>query len=253
MDVLAERALLCRLTPDLALEDLDQAVSFVAERGMLTLTPCCSLPSLFGACHEPPYRPGVRGFGSWPATKWWWGGALAHRSGVLRTVLHRGKVLFVSPATAALVDPLCREALAHAEGQEDAAGRVLRHLADAGPSSVEDLKLELGMAAKELAGVRRKLEASGALLALPAVEEAAGAGHVHTSVLRRWDQVVAESAGGGLDDVVVAAVRAAVVALDGEIRSWLPWQVPAAMVQRLIAEGRLAERSGPDRSHLSRT
>jgi hypothetical protein len=36
MDLLAERALRCRLTPDRALADLDQATSFVADRGMLT-------------------------------------------------------------------------------------------------------------------------------------------------------------------------------------------------------------------------
>ena len=112
MDLLAERVLLCRLTPDRALADLDQATLFVADRGMLTLAPCCSLPSLFGACHEPPYKPGVPGLGSWPATKWWWGGALAYQPGVVRTMVHRGKVLYLSAATAVVVDPLCRDGLA---------------------------------------------------------------------------------------------------------------------------------------------
>jgi hypothetical protein len=240
MDLLAEGALLCRLTPDRALADLDQATSFVADRGMLTLAPCCSLPSLFGACHEPPYKPGVPGFGSWPATKWWWGGALAHQPGVVRTMVHRGKVLYLSAATAVVVDPLCRDGLAHAERQDDTAGRVLRHLADAGASSVEDIKVEIGVPSKVLAAIRRRLERSGALLALPAVEPAPGGGHVHTSVLRRWDHVVPESPGGRLDDVVVAAVRAAVVAPEAQVRRWLPWPVSTAMIERLITEGRLA-------------
>jgi hypothetical protein len=186
----------------------------------------------------------VPGFGSWPATKWWWwwwwGGALAYQPGVVRTMVHRGKVLYLSAATAVVVDPLCRDGLAHAERQDDTAGRVLRHLADAGASSVEDIKVEIGVPSKVLVASRRRLERSGALLALPAVEPAPGGGHVHTSVLRRWDHVVPESPGGRLDDVVVAAVRAPVVAPEAQVRRWLPWPVSTAMIERLITEGRLA-------------
>ena len=67
MEELAERrAIACRLSPDRALlVTLEEAEAFLLERGLLTLTSSDSaLPSLFGACHEEPYAPGVRGFGS---------------------------------------------------------------------------------------------------------------------------------------------------------------------------------------------
>lgn len=76
----SRRAYLCRLTPDRALQNLDEAAAFLNERGMLTLTPDSSLPGLFGACHEEPYKPGARGFGSWPRTKYPWTFELARRA-----------------------------------------------------------------------------------------------------------------------------------------------------------------------------
>jgi hypothetical protein len=76
MEALAElqerRALECRLTPDRALQSLDEADAFLADRGLLTRTADCALPSLYGACHEPPFKPGKPGFATWPATKWPW-------------------------------------------------------------------------------------------------------------------------------------------------------------------------------------
>ena len=62
-ELLHERDRACRLTSDLALESLDEAERFLRGRGLLTRMPDCSLPSLFGACHEEPYKPGSRGFG----------------------------------------------------------------------------------------------------------------------------------------------------------------------------------------------
>jgi hypothetical protein len=79
----------CRLTPDRALESLDEADEFLRDRGPLTLMPDCALPSLFGACHEEAYRPGSSGFGLWPKTKYPWGVELAARC--LRTRLHKGR------------------------------------------------------------------------------------------------------------------------------------------------------------------
>jgi uncharacterized protein (DUF1810 family) len=39
----------CRLAPDLALESLDDAEAFLADRWLLTRTPDCALPSLYEA------------------------------------------------------------------------------------------------------------------------------------------------------------------------------------------------------------
>src|SRR5919204_3722496 len=83
----------CRLTPDRALQTLDDAEHFLTERGVLTLTQDSALPSLFAATHEEPYKRGSSGFGSRPKTKWPWGGELAARPSALALKVHRGKVL----------------------------------------------------------------------------------------------------------------------------------------------------------------
>src|SRR5579872_5941508 len=81
-ELLERRAFACRLMPDRPLQTLEEAETFLAERGLLTLTLDCALPSLFAACHEEPYQPGGHGFASWPKTKWRWGFALGQRPGV---------------------------------------------------------------------------------------------------------------------------------------------------------------------------
>jgi hypothetical protein len=60
--------------------------------------------------------------------------------------------------------------------------------------------------------------------------------------LTRWDQAFPEpSPHGGLDEVLVAAVRAAVVAPAHEVPRWFgrPGSVPADVVERLVRIGRL--------------
>src|SRR5947208_13736937 len=83
----------CRLTSDRKLETLDEAEAFLIDRGVLTLTQDSALPSLFAATHEQPYKAGSAGFGSWPKTKWPWGGEPALRPGVLALKMGRGKAL----------------------------------------------------------------------------------------------------------------------------------------------------------------
>ena len=68
-DLLRIRTEACRLDADDALASLDDAAAWIHDRGVVTNTPCCSLPSLHLAIHEPPYRPGSSGFGLYPATK----------------------------------------------------------------------------------------------------------------------------------------------------------------------------------------
>jgi hypothetical protein len=237
-----QRAFACRLDPERALQTLDEAAEFLADRGMLTRMPDCSLPSLFGACHEEPYKPGGRGFGSWPKTKWWWGGRLASRPGVHVARLHAGKSLFLTDATAGLADPLCRAELAGADegrhGPDEQ--RLVRHLADAGPAAIDELKEELGLGTKQLRAVRTRLERVGAVLAKDLLVEAQDGGHRHTSELYRWDQVFPEPRRtGGLDDLVVAGVRAAVLAPEREARSWFSWRVSAEAIGALVEAGRI--------------
>lgn len=242
-DLEQRRVYACRLLPERALESLDEAEQFLADRGMLTLTPDCSLPSLFGACHEEPYKAGGRGFASWPKTKWWWGGALAARPGVLSVRLHAGKTLLIPEATAALADPLCRRELTLADQGKHGpqAARLVRHLAEAGPAAIEELKEELGFATKELQAVRTRLERVGVVVAMGLRVETSS-GHRHTSELYRWDQIFPEpsSGAGGVDELLVAGVEAAVLAPEREARSWFSWRLSAEAVDALVVAGRIA-------------
>lgn len=233
-----ERERVCRLVPAAALETIDEAEAFLHDRGMLTRLPDCSLPSLFGACHEEPYKPGSRGFGLWPRTKWPWAFELAERRGVHVLGIHRGKGLFVTTETAALVDPLAREELARVEDGALGPGpaRVVAHLAAAGPSLLEELREELGVDARRL---RPKLERRAAVVAQAVVREEG-----NTSELARWDQVFPERTAGGLRELIVAGVRAAVVAPEDEAATWFSWRAPPSLLDELVLDGALV-RPGP--------
>jgi hypothetical protein len=223
------RARECRLTPDRALGSLDEAEAFLRDRGLLTRTTDCALPSLFEACHEEPYAPDKPGFGQWPRTKYPWFGELGAR-GYLTLAIHRGKSLLVTDDVTRALDPLCRGEL-----ERRADDPLLRHLEAAGPSELEDLQLELGLSPSELRRLRQPLERCGAIVARSVVYEEP---HRHTSVLARWDQLVPEGAPDGLEALLVAAVRAAVVAPEAELSRWFPWWEDG-LVERLVDEGRL--------------
>ena len=105
-----------------------------------------------------------------------------------------------------------------------------------GPSELDDLQLELGLAPKELRRLRAPLERCGAIVSRSVVYEDP---HRHTSELARWDQRFPEPAeDGGLAELVVVAVRAAVVAPERELARWFPWWEDD-LVESLVAEGRL--------------
>jgi hypothetical protein len=237
------RAYECRLTPDRALQTLDEAEEFLRDRGLLTRTADSALPSLFEACHEDPYSPGGKGFGSWPATKWPWFGRLHEGDGVYRLSVHRGKNVLVTEEVASLLDPVCRGEIKRMAAESDDWALVLEHLEAAGPALLEDLRTELPFKPKELKAALFPLELCGAVVRRTVVLETAGGGHEHTSELARWDQVYPQpSLRGGLDELVVAAVRAAVVAPKREVPRWFSWtwnRRKENLVERLIDEGRL--------------
>ncbi|HEU4942794.1 MAG TPA: hypothetical protein VFT18_05975, partial [Gaiellaceae bacterium] len=112
-----------------------------------------------------------------------------------------------------------------------------------GPSEVEDLQEELGLSRKALKGIRSPLERCGAIVSRSLAVSATAAGrHPHTTELARWDQVHSEpSRAGGLEELTVAAVRAAVVAPEREVVRWFSWSwlYPKGFVDGLVAEGRL--------------
>jgi hypothetical protein len=246
-ELVERRAYECRLTPDRALETLDEAEEFLHDRGLLTRMTDSALPSLFEACHEEPYAPASPGFGQWPATKFPWFGQLGAR-GHLILAIHRGKSLLLTEKTAALLDPICRAELERMESADEGWRRLLRHLADAGPSELEDLQTELALTPKELKSLRSPLERRGAVVARSVVYEEP---HRHTSVLARWDQVHPEPSGAGdprraLGDLVCTGVRAAVVVPEGEPARWFSWRWywDDGLVDELVEAGRLVRVAG---------
>jgi hypothetical protein len=250
------RAFECRLTPDRALASLDEAEAFLRERALLTRTPDCALPSLYEACHEPPYRPGAVGFGTWPATKWPWFGALTER-GHLCLAVHRGKNLLVSAEAAALLDPIGRAETARMRAEDPGWRRLLDHLARVGPSTTEDLRTELSLKLQELKALRAPLERCGVIVARSIAMTAGGDGgdddgHRHDSELSRWDQAYPGPPAASADpaeafaDLVVAAVGAAVLAPEPELRRWFswPWYWKDALIDDLVRAGRLRRLDG---------
>jgi hypothetical protein len=238
----ARRAFACRLTPDRALASLDEAADWVRDRGLVTRTPDSALPSLHVACHEEPYAPDKPGFGQYPKTKWRWGWELAELSDLHWLKIYRGKNLLVTDAVAGLVAPLARHELARADegsyGEE--ARRLVEHLAAAGPSFVDELKEELALHKKALQAVREPLERVAALVARQVAVEASSGRETYVTELARWDQRFPEPAtGGGLAELLVAGVRAAVLAPEDEARRWFSWKVAAADIDRLVAERRI--------------
>ncbi len=236
------RAFECRLTPDRALETIDEAHEFLRDRGLFTLMPSTSLPSLFGACHEEPYMPGKPGFAQWPKTKYPWAFELRDRPDVHVLKILRGKELYLSDETIALAAPLCRSELAKAERGDDGddAQRLVRHLAAAGPSALDELRDELGLDSRALRRVRVPLERLGAVASRGLIVPAKSGGHRHTGELLRFDQLYSgRERDEGVGGLVVAGVRAAVVAPEQDARRWFSWPVSADLVDELVGAGRL--------------
>ena len=245
-----QRVFRCRLSQDRALGSVEEADAFLRDRGLLTRTADCALPSLYEACHEEPYQPGSPGFATWPATRWPWFGQLGQRGHMIAAV-HRGKSLLVSGEVARLLDPICRAEITRMRAADRGWGRLLDHLAAAGPSSIEDLRAELGLKRQELKALRAPLERCGAIISR-SVLVTAGEGHQHSSELERWDQAHPGNAEAGADparalaDLLVAGVRASVVAPEAELRRWFSWEWywSGGLVDGLVRDGRLRRVNG---------
>lgn len=246
--VLRRREFECRLTEDRALSDLVDAAGFLADRGLVTRTADCALPSLFEACHEEAYAKGGVGFAAWPKTKWSWAGTLGMRDDVFVLKIHNGKNVFLTTETIALADPVCRAELARMRAEDPAWSRLLDYLADVGPSLLATVQEELGLRPRELKALRYPLERCGALVSRQAEAGAGDGAHEHTSELARYDQLVPGTPASpgdpvsALGDLVVAGVRASVVAPEHELRRWFSWRwyFDAGLVDHLVADGRLA-------------
>jgi len=199
------------------------------------------------ACSRPATRsrtpPAAAGSAPGQATKYPWYFQLAERPDVHELRVHMGKSILFTAETLALVDPICRAELARME-QDETWASFLVHLANAGPSTLDDLQTELNIRPKDLKSLRAPLERCGAIVSRSLRIALPEGGHAHTSELVRYDQAYPEpSPGGGIDDLIVAGVRAAVIAPEREIvRAWFSWRwlFDQDLVDRLVSEGRLA-------------
>ena len=246
-----QRAFLCRLSPGRALGSVEEADTFLQDRGLLTRTADCALPSLYEACHEDPVPAGQPWLRHMAGDQV----AVVRRAGRSRPPDHRGaprKSLLISGAVARLLDPICRAEITRMGTADRGWGRLLDHLAAAGPSSIGDLRTELGLKRQELKALRAPLERCGAIVSR-SLHVTAGQGHQHSSELARWDQAYPGSGGGtgedpvaALRDLIAAAVRAAVLAPETELRRWFSWQWYWAdwLLDDLIGQGRLRRIDG---------
>ena len=106
-----------------------------------------------------------------------------------------------------------------------------------------------GLSAAALRRVREPLERTGAIVTRSVTVPARTGGHRHTSELRLWPQAETPLPGAGasperaLDDLLVAGVRAAVLAPEDEVARWFSWPVPEGTVESLVAEGRIVRYS----------
>jgi hypothetical protein len=234
----------CRLSSERWLASLDEARSFLDDRQMLSTTPSCWLPSIFGACPPNP-DPHARGFGAMPVHRWWWPGALSEQPGVRRTKLLRGKVLLMSDVLFATIAPLCAIELARAE--EGAYGpdgqQLVAYLDQQGPSILGQARDALGWPPRSMARVRQQLEAVGAVISDDVELPSANGGHVHTSRLARVDQIgplinSSRDERTDLKHFIATGVRAAVVAPRHDVERWFAWPAQDAIAE-LVDDGTL--------------
>ena len=108
----------------------------------------------------------------------------------------------------------------------------------------EDVQLELGWERKRLKSVRDRLERVGAVVSDGLVFDETG--DWHFAPMQRWDAVVKKRASSddALGDIVVAGIRAAVIAPQPDVRSWFIWPVLTSKIDQLVDAGRL-ERPAP--------
>jgi hypothetical protein len=196
-----------RRARELRVDSIDDAEALLRDRGILTRTDDSALPS-FAA---PTF------------------GGLAGRPGVHELHVHTGKPVLFSDEVLALADATCRGELARMEAADEGWARMLRQLGDAGASTPEDLRRALGLKRPEVRALLSPLLRCGAVVR-------------RGDAYLRYDTAYPEPAAAHpVEDLIVAAVSAAVVAREREATRWFSWRwlLPTDLVERLVVEGRL--------------
>lgn len=197
-----------RLTPDRALKTLAQARRFLDDVGLAVLTPHTYLPSIFGAAQGEPFKPGVGGFGDWPAHAWWWGEELEKQPDVVKVKVLKGRWLYVAKRLWPIADAAIRSRDHSPTGVEQLVMALLR---DSGRLRSDELDAMLqrshGVTKASARTARNRLENLGLLISRGAVVD----NHRHVSILETWANrfptpLTGETSISGLVGAVMAAV-----------------------------------------------
>ncbi len=249
-----------RLTPERKLKSLEEAKAFVHEVGLATLTGGSGLPSIFQAIQGEPYKPGSRGFGTWPRDQWWWGGEIAKAEDILSTKILDGKGVFISKRLWQTLDTIERYVLDELEAERYEKYRttsdsksVLQYLKVNGPTRTDLLRQSLGYINPEqnrkFRLIKKQLESLGVILGREAELET----HLHIDILSRWDQRFPNPLAPtprvprghafllALEDLLYSSIQATVVVPERVAAKWFRWsqEEQRTALQRLLQTDRV--------------
>jgi hypothetical protein len=234
-----QRAIRHRLTPGRALRDLDDAANFLEEMGVLLQTPHPYLPSLFGAAQGKPYKPGVAGFGHWPAHAWSWAGELAERDDVLMTKVILGQRTLVHRRLWKALDSAVREI----EPSTPDAAVIVDILRKRKSVRTDDLLSLTGfegkLAKKRYDKAMTQLQWVGTVICTPALVD----NHKHVAIAELWKTKFPKPLvkRHGPAEFIQATIEAAGSAPEREVMRWYKWPREAmrAAISELVSEHEL--------------
>ncbi len=209
---------------------------------MATLTGGSWFPSFFQAIQGEPYKPGSRGFGTWPRDQWWWGGEIAKARDILSTKILAGKALYISKRLWQTLDTIERYVLDELEAERYDEYRitsdskaVLQYLKVNGPTRTDLLRKSLGYTNPEqnrkFRLIKKQLESLGVIVG----REAELKSHLHIDIVSRWDQRFPNPLAPtprvprghafllALEDLLYSSVQAAVVVPEETAVKWFGW------------------------------
>jgi len=228
-----QREMRHRLVPGRALRDLDDAASFLEEMGLLLQTPHRYLPSLFGAAQGKPYKPGVGGFGHWPAHAWSWAGELAERDDVLMTKVILGQRTLVHRRLWKALDSAVRE-VEPSTPDAMAIVNALRKRKEVRTDELPELAgFEGKVAKKRYDKAISQLQWAGTVICTPALVD----NHKHVAIAQLWKTMFPKPLvkPHGPGEFIKAAVEAAGLAPEREVMKWFScW--PRATVKDAISD-----------------
>ncbi len=229
-----DRAYLHRLTPDRALNTVEEAARFVREIGVVLLSPYRYLPSLFAAAQGQPFKPGFGGFGQWPAHAWWWDREISALPDVVTLKLIRGRTTFAASKAWPAIDAAVRGRIPEKFGEFEC--DLIAELQERGATPSRELNLVRGYGragTKRLQKARDTLERRALLLSRPIIH----GDHLHDSLLELWETRFPEpmSEARGIEPLLLTClqVSAGPVPVE-EVFAWIAW--PKNQLQSLIRE-----------------